>query len=206
MSLILFYDTETTGLPLWNEPSGHPGQPHIVQLAAALVDSETRKVEASINLVVFPAHWTIPDEVAAVHGISTEKATIVGVEESQALMMFLSLWEEPFLDGFRLRVAHNETFDARIIRIAMKRYIGDAAADSWKVGPAHCTARMATPVCALPPTEKMRAVGRNHPKTPNLQEAYNHFFGHDFEDAHSALADVEACMAVYWKLKELEAA
>lgn len=28
MKLALFYDTETTGLPLFSEPSEHPGQPH----------------------------------------------------------------------------------------------------------------------------------------------------------------------------------
>jgi len=37
MRLAVFFDSETTGLPLFNEPSEDPRQPHIVQLAACLV-------------------------------------------------------------------------------------------------------------------------------------------------------------------------
>ena len=38
MNLALFYDTETTGLPDFKAPSEAQHQPHIVQLAALLVD------------------------------------------------------------------------------------------------------------------------------------------------------------------------
>lgn len=34
----IVYDTETTGLPLFSQPSEDPRQPHIVQLAAIVVD------------------------------------------------------------------------------------------------------------------------------------------------------------------------
>ena len=35
-------------------------------------------------------------------------------------------------------------------------------------------------------------------KNPKLQEAYEHFFGEQFDNAHSAMADTKACMKVYW--------
>ncbi|WP_182340872.1 hypothetical protein [Comamonas koreensis] len=64
MTLALAYDTETTGLPLFKEPSEHPDQPHIVQLGAILVDLNTRTTIASMDVIIRPDGWTIPDEVA----------------------------------------------------------------------------------------------------------------------------------------------
>lgn len=48
----------------------------------------------------------------------------------------------------------------------------------------------------------MLSVGRSHYKTANLTEAYRHFTGLDMENAHSAMADVRACMAVYFAIKD----
>ena len=195
MNLALFYDTETTGLPDFKVPSEAAHQPHIVQLAALLVDLDTRHTIQSMDVIVRPDGWTIPDEVAAVHGITAEYAAEVGIPESLALSMFMELW------CGRSRIAHNEQFDARIVRIALMRYRSKVSAEIWKSGPAECTARMATPVCALPPTDKMKAVGRFHHKTPNLGEAYRHFTGNDLQNAHSAMADVLACRDVYFAIK-----
>ncbi len=195
MNLKLFYDTETTGLPDFKAPSESAHQPHIVQLAALLVDMDTRETIQSMDVICRPDGWTFPDEVAAVHGITTEHAAEVGIPEHLAVSMFMELWVG------RARVAHNESFDARIVRIALMRFQSEDAADIWKSGPAECTARLATPICALPPTEKMKAAGRFHHKTPNLGEAYRHFTGKELENAHSAMADVMACRDVYFAIK-----
>lgn len=200
MSLILFYDTETTGLPLFKEPSEHPDQPHIVQLAAALVDTDTRKTISSIDVIIKPESWTIPEEMTAIHGISNELANDVGVPLHEAIDIFLTLWNE------RVRVAHNQSFDARIIRIAQHQ-IGDFSDDSlelWKNGISDCTQKMATSVLKLPPTEKMVKAGFNKYKPANLRESYRHFFEVDFDNAHSAMADVNACIAVYFAIKDME--
>lgn len=203
MSKALFFDTETTGLPLFSEPSEHPAQPHIVQLAACLVDLDTRTTLASLDVIIRPDGWDIPQEVSAIHGITTEMAMDLGVPEGQAVDMFLALW------GNRHRIAHNESFDARILRIAIKRHLDSRnedllvpLSDEWKNGQAECTARLSTPICRLPPTAKMLAAKRNNHKTPKLTEAYLHFFGKEFENAHSALADVRACMDVYFAIKD----
>lgn len=195
MKPVAFFDTETTGLPLFREPSEHPDQPHIVQLGATLVDIDTWRTLATIDVMCKPAGWTIPDEVAAIHGITTEMAGDLGVPEALAVEMLLDLV------GDRLRVAHNEQFDARIVRIACKRYFEPHQADAWKDGAAECTAQLATPILQLPPTEKMKRAGFNKFKTANLGEAYKFFTGKDLEGAHSALVDVHACMAVYRAIK-----
>jgi len=205
LNRVLFYDTETTGLPLFSEPSEHPGQPHIVQLAACLVDLDTRKTISSIDLITYPDGWEIPNDVADVHGITTDYAMAVGIPEKMAIELFMELWRGPGVT----RIAHNEQFDARILRIGLKRFLDvpDAVipiSDEWKSAPSECTARLATPICALPPTEKMKAAKRFHHKTPNLSEAYLHFTGQQLENAHSAMADVQACMAVYFAIKDMK--
>lgn len=200
MNLALFYDCETSGLPLWNDPSEDPRQPHIVQLGARLVDIEARKVISTLDVIVRPDGWEIPAEVSAIHGITTEMAMDVGVSESMALGMLLSLWGGDGATPPRLRVGHNESFDARIIRIAALRYEDEPLADRWKDSFSQCTAKMATQIMKLPPTAKMIAARRNHPKTPNLGEAYRFFTGRELEGAHSALVDVDACMAVFFAI------
>lgn len=195
MNLALFYDTETTGLPDFKAPSESAHQPHIVQLAALLVDVDTRETIQSMDVIIRPDGWEIPEEVSRVHGITTEHAADVGIPERMAVSMFMELWSG------RNRVAHNQQFDARILRIALMRHMDEQAADIWKGGAAECTAIMATPICQIPPTAKMVKAGFNKFKTPNLSEAYRHFTGKELQNAHSAMADVLACRDVYFAIK-----
>lgn len=189
MTKLFFYDTETTGLPLFKEPSEHPDQPHIVQVAAALVDVDTRKIISSINLIIKPDGYEIPPEMTDIHGIDTAYASAYGVPLVVAMSAFFHLW-----DGLK-RVAFNESFDARIIRIAQHK-LGHAEKqlDEWKVSEKECAMKMAHKYTNLP---------RN--KWPKLQEAHRHFFGSDFDNVHNAMADVEATIKVYFAVKDLEA-
>ena len=112
MSILkLIYDTETTGIPVWSKPSGSEEQPHIVQLAALLVNMEAQKVIQSMNVIVRPDGWVIPQETIDIHGITNEHAAEVGVSEHLAMALFFALW------AGHERIAHNTTFDNRIIQI-----------------------------------------------------------------------------------------
>lgn len=199
--LMFFYDTETTGLPLFDQPSDDPQQPHIVQAAGALVNRDTGKIIASIDLIARPDGWTIPHDVAEIHGITTSDAEAVGVPESLIVSLMYDLWRRA-----DVRVGHNESFDARIMRIGLKRFIGEDASETWKGANAECTARLSTKLLNLPPTDKMLAAGRRHPKTPKLEEAYEFFTGRKLEDAHSAMADVLGCMEVWFAINHGQAA
>lgn len=201
MNYAIVYDTETSGLPLFSEPSEDPRQPHIVQLAAQLVCLDTRNVLESMDVIIKPNGWTIPKEVSDIHGITTERALAEGIDEAVALTQFLAMWQQ------RMRIAHNESFDARIIRIAQSRFGYDETQLAlWKGGKALCTQRMATPLMKIPPTPKMRAAGFFKHKSANLQEAHQFFCGAKFDDAHSAMADVLACKSVYFAIKDRELA
>jgi len=196
MKTIVVYDTETTGLPHWKKPSESPDQPHIVQLCAVKVDADTREIIASIDVVVRPNGWDIPEETTQIHGITTEYAKAVGIQESVATLILYD-----FCHG-STRVAHNEPFDSRIIRIAAKRFMHETFAENWASGNSFCTAKAATPILQLPPSESMVSKNIDGFKRPSLMESYKYFHGREFENAHTAKADVMACLDVYWAIQE----
>lgn len=200
MNLSLAYDTETSGLPLWDKPSEDPAQPRIIQLAADLFDDETGNTLAGMNLIIKPDGWTIPAEIEELTGITNEMANLVGVPIGAALDMFLDLWGRA-----SLRVAHNESFDMRMVRIEIMRSpYSQEFADHWKAAPAFCTQGKSTKIINLPPTPKMIAAGRKHAKSPNLGEAYEFFTGKKLEGAHNAAVDLAACKEVYYGIKKHE--
>lgn len=197
MSHIYFFDTETTGLPLFKEPSEDPRQPHIVDICAILYSRDGELVD-SFEAIVRPNGWDIPEEVAAIHGITYEMAMDLGIPEAEALDGFIAIHERAIL-----RVAHNCSFDDRILRIALMRYRGEEAADAFKAQQSYCTALSAKPVCQLPPTERMKQTSfRNQFKTPNLAEALAYLTGEELEGAHRARVDTEACAKIYFALQK----
>jgi DNA polymerase-3 subunit epsilon len=205
MKTIIFYDTETTGLPLWSEPSEHPAQPYITQIAAELCIEETGDTIGSINLLVRPEGWVIPEELEILTGITTAHALAHGLPADFVIGAFLELWK-----GADMRCGHNESFDMRMVRIQIMRHahyagfaIGDVSfADYWKTAPAYCTQGNSVKICNLPPTDKMLAARRKGPKSPNLGEAYKHFTGEELVGAHNAMVDVQAAKCVYYGIKK----
>ena len=178
---IIVFDTETTGLPDWKSPSEAEHQPHLVQLAAHQVNTVTRQITQSMDVIIKPDGWEIPAETTEVHGITTEYAHDVGVPEKLALEMFLALW------GGRTQVCHNTTFDRRIIRIGTKRYFAEDVQDAWHGCDYECTM-----------IQSRKIIGG---KNPTLGEAYQFFTGQEMEGAHTAIGDVNACLAVYRALQ-----
>lgn len=180
----LYYDTETTGFPA---AAGAPLEkcPFIVQLAAILVDDEQGEV-ASINFIIKPDGWTIGEEVAAIHGISTEKAEKFGIPARVAMAAFSQLCRQS--DQI---VAHNIAFDSKLIAYELDRVAAPNVAASL---PQFCTMEATTELCKLPGRY------RGKYKWPKLIEAHLHFFGEEFDGAHDALVDVRACHRVHQHL------
>lgn len=194
------YDTETTGLPLFREPSDDPRQPRLTQVAAGLFDDAGRCVR-SFSALVKPDGWVIPDEIIKITGITQNQADEFGIPEDKALEGLIKLWS---MAG--IRVAHNQQFDARIIRIGLMRYPKICDPGLWSEGAdSFCTANATVDLCNLPPTDKMLAAGIKRPKTPKLTEAYRHIFGHDMAGTHNALADLMGCAAIYFALRDSNA-
>jgi len=204
MTLAIFYDTETTGLPIDGLPDDHPDQPHIVQLAACVVDLATFHTLQSMDVIIRPAGWEIPAQATAIHGIFTEQAMAQGVPESLAVEMFIEM-------AFgRLRVAHNIAFDDRMIGIANMRYFDDGCRTAWPSEhhqKTACTMEMARQVMCLPASQRMVDAGQGHLyKAPSLASAHSYFTGKPITNAHRAMGDVQACMAVFFGLQDLQIA
>ncbi|WP_223513889.1 3'-5' exonuclease [Pseudomonas sp. GL-R-26] len=193
--LICVFDTETTGFPNWKIPSDDPSQPHLVDICALLYTPQGELVD-SFEAMIRPDGWVIPNDVAVIHGITTEMALEQGIPEVEAIGGFLRIYMRA-----GLRVAHNCSFDDRIMRIAFKRFIGEKAADAFKAEPSYCTAMKSKPICQLPPTEKMKATNfKNSFKTPTVAEALLHFTGEELVGGHRARPDTEACARIYFAM------
>lgn len=187
--ITVVFDLETQGLPDFNARARDPHQPHIVQYAAILFDG-AKEVE-SYQAIVKPDGWVIPDEVAAIHGITNEIALAKGIPEVEVATHFLA-----WVRHCGLVVAHNDTFDRFLMRIAFRRFnlIEDADDPWWKAFPRFCTMRAMTNACNLP--------GKyGKPKWPKLGEAYRHAFGEELVGAHDALVDVRACARLFFWLE-----
>jgi DNA polymerase-3 subunit epsilon len=196
LPIAMIYDSETTGIPAWNLPSEDLRQPHIVELAVILANREG--VLERWSAIVKPEGWTIPADVAKIHGITTEKAFAEGRPAAEVYAEFHALWQRA-----AFRVAHSESFDAKMIRIAFKRH-RPADADAWKAGKAYCTAALSEKICKLPPTQRMIEAGRgNQFKRPKLEEAYRALLGEEIPGVagvHGALVDAEACLRIYTEI------
>ena len=190
------FDTETTGLPLFNERSADPRQPHLVQLAIIQLSEDGQEAQAEC-FIIKPDGWTISPENAAIHGITHERAMDEGINEADAADLFLTMQAHG-----AVRVAHNESFDRRILRIAMTRAgIERDVIEATEQRRSFCTCNAATPLVNLPPTEKMIAAGINRPKSASLIECMAHFFNETLPGAHDALVDARACARLYGKLR-----
>lgn len=177
---ILFFDVETNGLPKNGK------QPNICQFAA-IVQNKDKAIKYSN--IIKPNGWTIPDETAKIHGITTERAHDEGVPIAEVLAWF---WNA--VANCETIVAHNLYFDERVILAESARQ--GLPFENITIGK-YCTMRKTKSLCELPLTDKQAAAGFGGFKNPKLQEAHLHFFGKEFENAHNAIADVKACRDIY---------
>jgi DNA polymerase-3 subunit epsilon len=182
----LFFDTETTGLPKnWKAPvTDLSNWPRLVQLGFIRYNSSGIE-QSRGEYIVTPNGFTIPTAASDVHRVTTERALQEGVELDFVLDELLS--EIRVADCL---VAHNMSFDEKIIGAEFLRR-GDTNHLNGKSK--ICTMHSTTDFCALE--------GYYGHKWPKLEELYFKLFGCNFDNAHSAIADIEATAKCFWELK-----
>lgn len=188
---ILFFDTETTGKPFnYKAPvTDLYNWTRLVQLAWIMADKDGNVLKKK-SVIIKPDGFSIPAESVAVHGITTERAQREGLPLNDVLEEFatdLSLAEHI--------VGHNIDFDQHIVGAELCRLGMDFNVLMDK--PCTCTMKTTTKFCAIPnPNTYFGGY-----KWPSLQELYQKLFGHSFDDAHDALADITATKECYFELK-----
>ena len=189
--MILFFDTETTGLLDFKLPADHPAQPRIASIAAVLFD-DGRVPVGTMHDFVRPDGWAVPPDVTRINGLTTQRLAEIGIPIAEALANFLALYERA--DEL---IAYGAEFDLKMLRGELRRA---GLPDHYKGKPAKCAMRRATHACRMPPTQAMLAAGRKTNKTPKLTEAHEIILGSPVAGAHDALNDVMALSRIWFRL------
>jgi DNA polymerase III epsilon subunit-like protein len=190
--MYLFFDCETTGLPRirYFSPEVADEWPRLVQIAWARYDGKGRLGGEVRCHIVRPEGFTIPEDATRIHGISHAHARKVGRDLSEVLDEFVAEVERP---GTVL-VAHNFDYDRGVVGGELVR---TRKSLRFLELPSVCTMKQTTELVGLP-----RPGGPGY-KWPTLAELHNYVFGFDYEGAHDAARDLEACAKSFFKLLEV---
>lgn len=188
--MYLIFDTETTGLPKsFSAPiSDSDNWPRLVQLAWQLHDKNGELLSYD-SLIIKPEGFDIPYNSVKIHGITNEKAQKEGIELKEVLALF-----EEVLAKCDYVIGHNLAFDLNILGAEHYRLSEESKLPKKLVLD---TKDLSTDFCAIPG-------GRGGKyKWPKLGELYLKLFGHSFDEAHNAAADVNATARSFFELARL---
>jgi DNA polymerase III epsilon subunit-like protein len=207
---ILFFDLETTGLPIVRGFANYYPYSHtkyydksrIVQFAALIYSNKQTadpngeqkgeqkdhgyQLEHTINFIIQPDGFEIKN--SNIHGITQHIAEQTGVP-------FLRMIDEIAgqLSECTLLVAHNIIFDKHVFLSELYRYGKHDLANILNSIPTFCTANETASILRLP-------AKRRKYKMPKLSELYRYLFQHDAENLHDAVNDVCAMSKCFFYL------
>src|SRR6218665_379046 len=188
--MYLVFDTETTGLPKnFNAPlSDSDNWPRMVQIAWQIHDDNGNLIENQ-DYIIKPEGYDIPFNAARIHGITTKIANEEGRDLEEILIEFSKA-----LEKIRVVSGHNVEFDYNIVGAEFHR---KSITDNLQEKPKADTMILGTDYCQLPG-------GRGGKfKSPKLEELYEKLYGHKFDEAHNAAADVNATAQVFFEMMRI---
>ena len=185
--MYLVFDTETTGLPNnFNAPvSDSNNWPRMVQIAWQLHDENGHLLENQ-DYIIKPDGFDIPFNASRIHGITTKLANEEGRDLTEVLLEFNEV-----LKKAQFGVGQNVEFDYKIVGAEFFRLQIENTLDSM---PQADTMIFGTEFTAIPSGKEGKY------KSPKLEEIYQKLYGHKFEEAHNAAADVNATAQVFFEL------
>lgn len=190
---ILFFDTETTGVPLnYKAPvTDLNNWPRLVQLGYITYETDGIEVFKSFEqeYVVRPNGFEISEAVSKIHGVTQEKALTSGEDILEVLYNFRNL-----IDWSDVVVGHNLNFDLNVVGAEYLRLMQTNPFDSKKT---FDTMLSSTNIVKLPGTR----IGQY--KWPKLQELYQFLFHESLAQTHTALDDIQNTAKCYFEMKRL---
>lgn len=197
MNNLLFIDVETTGF----KRSGLivEGQARVIQGALIMTDTMGKEL-ASFSGLIYPDgpdNFDIQEGAFEAHGITNDECITSGLPQAYFVEMFIALSRMS-----NLVIAHNCKSDKAMMEVELA-YYGDVRSHAKQspTTPWYCTMENSRSLCNIPPTDKMVARGRTHPKNPKLGEAYEFFTKNSLSNAHDAMADTRACKEIYFGIQ-----
>jgi DNA polymerase III subunit epsilon len=184
--MILFFDTETTGIPDPKLPAEDPSQPRVVQIAA-IMDYPDGTEAQRLDVILYCDD--VPEEASNVHGITTEISRKIGLNEGTGIDLFIDM-----LEVSELVVAHNAPFDIGILTGSARRITCNPTFDPFAGKPVFDTMRAGKIILKLPDRQ-------GGLRNPSLTVLHKGLFGCDFEGAHRAITDVLATRKCFYELR-----
>ena len=187
----LFFDTECNGLPknYKLDVTAINNWPRLIQLAWIITDEYGNELKRKSH-IVYPCDFIIDTVVADLTGITTTRAQQEGVDLTVALSEFME-----DIRNVEIIIGHNINFDRHVVGCELYRTIGR---HNTLMNKAYiCTMQSSVNYCAIPSDNPY-----SNYKWPRLEELYRKLFGHMFDNAHDALADVSATKECYFELKK----
>jgi len=192
--LILFFDTETTGLMDKTLPLNE--RACIVQLAyiIGMYNGETMDVIEKKNIMCKPL-VPIHPKAQEVHGFSDETVANCPPFIDIAGDFFRSILEADMIVG------HNIKFDIDMVEAEAEKIWPDASKRNAFISKLRkkslCTMTPSVQLCKCPFPS-----GKRGYKWPKLTELYRFLFDKEVENAHDALGDITATMECFIELHQ----
>jgi DNA polymerase III epsilon subunit-like protein len=180
--------------------------PHVVQFSYIIFDTESNEIVKIKDCIIkVPDGFTIAEENAKIHGITTEISLTKGIDLKPVLEEFFADF-----DTSDHIVGHNVSFDINMIKAEIQRLIMNSLNLNeviklqeylTKINTStkfYCTMQETIELCAIELKDKY---GRPYKKFPKLVELYQKMFGVTPRGLHNSLNDVIVCLRCFIKLK-----
>ena len=201
--IVLVFDTETTGLTIYDNKRNITSSPYIIQLSFVLFDTDLLEIIHCYDKIIkIDDCVAISSESIAIHGITREKSKEFGINIVDAL---LCLFEYSKLAT--LIVGHNCSFDINMIKqesIRIRECNIYEDNSIWTLPhilsmPTYCTMKELKDICKIPHIDSIGyPIGTtSRYKWPKLNELHKHFFGSIPKNLHNSLYDTLVCLRCY---------